>query len=175
MILDAAIPLLSRYGSEVTTKQIATAAHVAEGTIFRVFPDKATLIQSALERFLAPGALDAALVDIDLTAPIEVRCLEVLVAIRDRMTGIFGMLAAVGSGPPHAGTHDHDALLAAVARVIDGHGDPLRIESLRAAAVLRALAFSAAIQDVHATTPTDLEELLDVFLHGALAPKSQKG
>lgn len=175
MILDAAIPLLSRCGSEVTTKQIADAAGVAEGTLFRVFPDKATLLQAALEQFLAPGKLSDELANIDLVAPVEVRCREVLIAIRDRMSGVFGMLAATGSEPPHGQLHDHEALLVSVARVIEGHDHPLRIEPLRAAALLRSLAFSLAIQDAHSHSSTDIDDLLDLYLNGALAPQPLKG
>src|SRR5215207_6406848 len=48
-ILDALIPLLLERGGDVTTKEIAQAAGIAEGTIFRVFPDKATLLFAAAE------------------------------------------------------------------------------------------------------------------------------
>ena len=47
-IIAATIPLLRTHGAAVTTKQIAEAAGVAEGTIFGVFPDKASLILAAL-------------------------------------------------------------------------------------------------------------------------------
>ena len=43
-IIDAVIPLLLENGPNVTTAQIAEAAGIAEGTIFRVFPDKTSLL-----------------------------------------------------------------------------------------------------------------------------------
>ena len=43
-IVDAVVPLLLEHGGDVTTRQIAEAAGIAEGTIFRVFPDKAALL-----------------------------------------------------------------------------------------------------------------------------------
>lgn len=59
-LITATIPLLRKHGLDVSTKQIAQAAGVAEGTIFGVFPDKNTLLVSALMEALDPRpALDA--------------------------------------------------------------------------------------------------------------------
>ncbi|HUO45747.1 MAG TPA: helix-turn-helix domain-containing protein, partial [Acidimicrobiia bacterium] len=43
-IVEAVIPLLVERGASVTTREMAEAAGIAEGTIFRVFPDKCALI-----------------------------------------------------------------------------------------------------------------------------------
>ena len=43
-IVTAALPLFLEGGARVTTREIATAAGIAEGTIFRVFDDKHALI-----------------------------------------------------------------------------------------------------------------------------------
>ena len=54
-IVEATLPLLAQYGAGVTTRQIAEAAGIAEGTIFRVFPDKPALLMAAAEETMNPS------------------------------------------------------------------------------------------------------------------------
>ncbi|GAB2933359.1 hypothetical protein GCM10027203_37280 [Nonomuraea fastidiosa] len=53
-LVEATLPLLREHGTAVSTRQIAEAAGVAEGTIFGVFPDKASLVRATLVRAFDP-------------------------------------------------------------------------------------------------------------------------
>jgi AcrR family transcriptional regulator len=69
----ATLPLLLEHGPAVTTRQIAEAAGVAEGTVFRVFPDKESLLEAVVESAFDMTAIDAALAAIDPAQPLEDR------------------------------------------------------------------------------------------------------
>ncbi len=56
MIVAATLPLLLEHGDRVTSRQIAEAAGIAEGTIFRAFADKDEIIAAVVEAALDPAA-----------------------------------------------------------------------------------------------------------------------
>ncbi|HET6529083.1 MAG TPA: TetR/AcrR family transcriptional regulator [Actinoplanes sp.] len=93
-LVDATVPLLHQHGLEVSTKQIATAAGVAEGTIFGVFPDKHSLILAALARALDPQPTIDALAAVDRGADLRTRLTAAAELINRRFTTNFRLLSA---------------------------------------------------------------------------------
>ena len=63
-LIAATLSLIREHGADVSTRQIAEAADVAEGTIFRVFPDKAALIDAAVDAAFDPASVVARLGEI---------------------------------------------------------------------------------------------------------------
>ena len=55
-LVEATLPLLREHGRNATTRQIAEAAGIAEGTIFRVFESKEELFEAALALAFDPAA-----------------------------------------------------------------------------------------------------------------------
>src|SRR5438067_714800 len=83
-IVSATLPLLVERGLSLTTRQIAEAAGIAEGTIFRVFPDKEALIDAVIETALDPAPLEARLAEIDTTLPLEDRLVLAVRVLQER-------------------------------------------------------------------------------------------
>ena len=101
MLVAATLPLLAQHGEKVTTKQIAAAAGVAEGTIFRVFTDKRELITAAVEHAMNPDATLDELAAVDLELPLERRIVEITRISQQRLILVFNILIAMRmSGPP---------------------------------------------------------------------------
>src|SRR4051794_19653061 len=95
-ILDALIPLLVERGGDVTTREIARAAGIAEGTIFRVFPDKATLLLAAAQEAINPAggqeAFDAAMTGTD---DLRERVVVAAARVLERMRLTMAVMGAV--------------------------------------------------------------------------------
>ena len=173
--MDAVIPLLIDRGAAVTTSEIADAAGIAEGTIFRVFPDKASLLHAAIERTLDPSPVDAELSAIDPAMPLAGR----LVAAADILTGQFeGMTALIGmlrsiphDNQPHAEMHRiaaeaMAAVIDSLTRLLEPHRDRLSVEPSQAAVFLRGLIFTNSHPLLAMPGRMPSTQLVDVLLNG---------
>lgn len=94
-ILDAVVPLLREKGRDVSSRQLAEAAGVAEGTLFRAFGDKETLIAAAIERIFDHAPLWAALRGIDTDASFEHKLDRVVVLLQEHLSAIVTAVIAL--------------------------------------------------------------------------------
>ncbi|MFB9310662.1 AcrR family transcriptional regulator [Agromyces hippuratus] len=164
-IAQATLPLLVAHGRDVTTRQIADASGVAEGTLFRVFDDKEAIIDAAVEHFLDPEPFRAALRSIDPSLPLELKVELVLARFLERFSGIFGVFASLGSRPrPPAQnleiiTDIFDELLAPDL-------EALRVPPAQVFKFVRLVAFSSAMPQFGPTIGLDTDELAHLIVHG---------
>jgi AcrR family transcriptional regulator len=173
MILDAAIPLIIEHGQNVTTKQIADAAGIAEGTVFRAFADKQELVTAAFARFMDPAPFRRAVGQIDASATLEVKLRVIVELLRERFTGIVGMMHALG-GPDRAkfkGGHDaHHAprveMATAVAAVLETESARLRIDSPTAGHLVCLVVFASEFPSFSEARRLTTDELVDFILRG---------
>jgi len=181
-IVDVVVPLLLQHGDAVTTKQIAEAAGIAEGTIFRVFPDKAALLTAAAEDTMNPAngqaELQAALAGItDLRERVLVTTRrmhdrsEKVVAVMMALRGVWLAQASEGgrghpTGPPQFVLDSHRALLDRLTEVFEPHRDELRVPPRTAALLLRTLVLGARHPGAEHDEMLTCEDIADALIDG---------
>lgn len=106
-ILDAVVPLLRDKGREVSTRELADAAGVAEGTLFRAFGDKESLIAAAIARIFDPLPLWTALSGIDRELPLERKLGAVMDRMHEHFRAVVSAVVALGLRERPPARHDH--------------------------------------------------------------------
>ncbi|GAA1801721.1 TetR/AcrR family transcriptional regulator [Luedemannella flava] len=101
-LVAATSPLIRMHGLNVPTRLIAEAAGVAEGTIFRVFPDKNALLRAALAEIFDPAPTIRALRDIPPSCSLQVRLATAATIVAHRMAANAPVIAAMRSPEAHA-------------------------------------------------------------------------
>lgn len=168
-IAQATLPLLVAHGRDVTTRQIADASGVAEGTLFRVFDDKEAIIDAAVEHFLDPAPFRAALRSIDPSLPLELKVELVLARFLDRFSGIFGVFAALG-GRARPPAQNLEILTGIFDELLAPDLEALRVPPAQVFKFVRLVAFSSAMPQFGPTVGLDTDELAHLIVHGIAAP-----
>lgn len=163
-IIEATKPLLVLHGETVTTRQIAEAAGIAEGTIFRVFSDKEELLGATLDAALDMEPFEKAVRGIDPALPFETQLVQATRMIQKRFVDVWRLVSNLGPElqrraarrPPGS-----DALTA----LFESRNDALQVQADDAARMLRALTMSLT-HPMLAGEPKSAEEIVDLLLHG---------
>jgi AcrR family transcriptional regulator len=178
-IVAATLPLLARHGLKVTTKQIAEAAGVAEGTLFRVFEDKTALIAAAIASAVDPESALAELAGVDIDLPLRERCLAITTIMQRRLSAVFSIMIAIRmpGGPPKYRLRNlaeappplppsTEKIFTEIVRLLAPDHDQFTCPVEDVARMLRLLAFSGShplISEGHLLTP---EQITSTVLDG---------
>lgn len=176
-IVAATLPLLLEQGPEISTSQIAQAAGVAEGTIFRAFDTKADLIHATIHAALEPVEALAAIEALDPADTLAERVVAVFTILSAQITRtrtLFVHLAGAGFGPhrPHHPGPDPSKvdgrlrMLQATTATLTPYADELRVPVATAAQLLNALAFAASFGATTDDPPPTPETLASTVLYG---------
>jgi AcrR family transcriptional regulator len=170
MIVAAALPLILEHGERVTTRQIADAAGIAEGTIFRAFADKDDVINAVVESALDQAPLEAELDTIDPHQPLETCVDAAIAAIQLRVIDVWRLMSSVGPRF-HAHPPTPRPPLMALIRLFEVHADQLGVTPTEAAKRLRAVTLATthpALNDA----PLSSRQVAQQFLYGVCGRES---
>ena len=171
VILAAARPLVLEHGRATTTRLIAEAAGVAEGTLFRIFATKDEIFDAVIEREFDPEPFLDAIGRIDLDQPLEERLVDAVSLLQQRFVRIFQLMIALGvrRPPPQVGAPELRERLAkeGIARLVEPDAARFRVPPDEVVQLLRLLTFSGSHPHI-ADQRMTADQIVDVVLHGTL-------
>ncbi len=176
-LLQAALPLVVERGLDVTTREIAAAAGVAEGTIFRVFDSKDDLLVAAAQRVFDTTVLEQELAQIRPELDLATRLTQLVEVNQVAGRRIMAVLTAFGRPCDRDRLGDVRALVdeagqtrarQRAAELLAPDAGRLRRSVDEVVALIGALSWMS----VHPMSPwprSAPSEIVDLLLHGVLA------
>ncbi len=172
-IIEATIPLLLQHGPALTSKRVAEAAGVAEGTIFRVFESLADLTVAATLEALSEERVRRDLVSVDLGGDLHAATVAAIDLLDERFRRVWSLIGAIHAqraesklGCLKDELHKRGAALDAwLATHFEPYAPELAVSPLGFVALLRAVAHgrTTELTDTHPST----DELANLLLNGA--------
>ncbi len=167
-IIAAVTPAVLEHGSAITSRQLAEAAGVAEGTLFKAFGDKESLLTALAEQHMT---------DADAAASFESDSLDELVTtlvsvLVERMRFMFQLAMALGPIAQRVAEErreDFEQSKFWIAAHFQPFESQLRVTPLVAAELVRSLAWAAAAGWGEAEPVSSAHDIIQVLLHGIVS------
>lgn len=176
-LIDATLPLLLARGPAVTTREIAEAAGIAEGTIFRVFETKQELVQATVAAALRPTETIERLEHLPVGQTLESRVQEILHLLGEEIVRVRSLFVHFAHPPGDAENqprqttctnprNPHQDLTTAVMAALAPYLDRLDASPDLAARTLISLAFTNNFLFLSHLPTAGSSDLTRVALHG---------
>ncbi|MGL5929717.1 MAG: TetR/AcrR family transcriptional regulator [Dermatophilaceae bacterium] len=184
-IVEVALPLLREHGAALTTRQVADAAGIAEGTLFRAFGTKDELVKACCATVFDDTKVVEAITAIDRDLPLESRLTAAVALCQEYLGGVIELVFALRSGgmppgvlpdrPPRrsaTGTGAHSSRVrnderidAALTYVVGTDAELLRLPVQRVVDVLANLTM-ASVHPMFRARSLTAAEIVSVVLDG---------
>ncbi|GAA3115364.1 AcrR family transcriptional regulator [Kribbella aluminosa] len=177
-IIEATLPLLEEFGPEVSTKQIAEAAGVAEGTIFRAFGSKDALISAVMMTALDTSELISGLEAVERSLPLRERTIAAVEVGQRRLSSVFRLMLSMRLRQPPdfkqtpideaRRKRQSDQANSAFADLLRPDADQLRRPPEEVVRMIGLITFSATHPMISGGHVLTAEEIVDLAFDGLL-------
>lgn len=157
-IIDATTQLVLDVGPDITTRQIADACGLAEGTLFRAFESKRHILKAVVEHIIDPAGILARIAALPDNQPLPDVIAALVDSIDSAMRRVRSVMAALHNqlreDRPHGPPNDQDRnqfferqaqLTGAMTSVLAPYADELRVAPDVAAAFIQTTVFASAL------------------------------
>lgn len=176
-IIVATTQLVLDVGPDVSTRQIADACGLAEGTLFRVFDSKRDILTAVVEHITDPSEMIAEIAAMPTGRPLPDVLADYVTVIASAIARISSVMAALHSefgrerphGPPPGADksrflEDQARLTAAMSELLASHADALRVDPYTSAAFIQTVVFASGFPALGEKI-SDRAVLTDLLVH----------